>query len=261
LNPLSAPVNELFGDVRAAQALAPVDLILENCRLVNVCSGEIHPADIAIRGSNIVAVREKFDGAAAKTLDCAGSYAIPGFIQVSRDSLPPSSPSVSTWIVTSSAENHSRPGGEHHFRRIHAPQTHRHLAGLRICTTFDEAVSALRSGATVFVEPHPSTTPGEILSAMRASGIDTSRICLCLPQAPDVVRLLHAALQNAFTAPEIFQMLSLNPARHFALDHEIGSIAPSRRADILLTKSLDPFEPLSIVFDGKLVFHEGLPCT
>jgi adenine deaminase len=253
--------QETFADVRAAPGLAPVDLLLKKCRLVNVCSQEIHFADIAVRGSKIVAIRERFDGPAAKTLECTGSYAVPGFVQLETNFNSGAPSCVSSWIVASGtsatpdASNRLR-----HSRHIHAPNRPLHLAGFRVCSTLIDAVAALRSGFTVFLASPPNAGPTEILVSMRAKGIDTSRICLCLPH-DDVSPLLRVAMANSFTAAEIFQMLSLNPARHFALDHEIGSIAPARQADILLTTSLDPFEPATIVFGGQVVFHEGRACV
>jgi hypothetical protein len=116
--------QETFADVRAAQGLAPVDLLLKNCHLVNVCSQEIHPADIAIRGSRIVAVREKFDGPAVKALDCTGSYAVPGFVQLEDVFDSDASPCVSTWIADSGASASAadnRWSDLRHSRHILAP--------------------------------------------------------------------------------------------------------------------------------------------
>lgn len=250
--------REVFADVRAAQGLAPVDLLLKNCRLVNVFSQEVHPADIAIRGSKIVAVRSKFEGPAAKTLHCGNRYAIPGFVQLDRSSASGSHPCASTWIVDSSAPV-SASGSTHagHSRRLLATHIRQHLANLCICSTLEDAVAAIRSGATVFLAPGSY----RVLVEMRRKGIDTSRICLSIPERDDVSLFVHAFFENSFPPARIFQMLSLNPARHFALDHEIGSISPARKADILLATSLDPFELATVIFDGQLILHEGRTCV
>ena len=55
----------------------PVDLLLKNGRLVNVFSGEIHNASVAINGDRIVGL-EDYD--ARETVDLEGRYIAPGFI-------------------------------------------------------------------------------------------------------------------------------------------------------------------------------------
>lgn len=59
----------------------PPDLVVRGGNLVNVLTGEIHPADILIKGRRIAAVVDSFD----ETVDCpviqaAGKYLVPGFI-------------------------------------------------------------------------------------------------------------------------------------------------------------------------------------
>lgn len=56
----------------------PADLLLRNARLVNVLSGEIHPADVAIAGPVIAGVGEGY--AARREIDLGGRYLCPGFL-------------------------------------------------------------------------------------------------------------------------------------------------------------------------------------
>ncbi len=56
---------------------APADLLLKNARLVNVLSGDIHPADIAVADGMIVGFG---DYQAKKVVDCQGRYVCPGLI-------------------------------------------------------------------------------------------------------------------------------------------------------------------------------------
>ncbi len=55
----------------------PADLLLKNTRLVNVLSGEIHDADIAVADGMIVGFG---DYQAARVLDCQGRHVCPGLI-------------------------------------------------------------------------------------------------------------------------------------------------------------------------------------
>ncbi|HWF40351.1 MAG TPA: amidohydrolase family protein [Candidatus Acidoferrales bacterium] len=257
--------HETFADVRAAQGLAPVDLLLQNCRLVNVCSREIHPADIAIRGSKVLGIREKFSGPAVRTIDVASDYAVPAFVQLYRGFESSALSGVTTWVVEQEGScpvSANDEANTHHARRVQAPSFSRHLGNHQVCTAVAEAITAIRGGATVFLAESPQgPSLAALLAEIRGRGIDASRLCICLPEDGAASAFVRAALANSFSAPEIFQLLTLNSARHFALDHEIGSIAPGRKADIILAKSLDPFLPVSIIFDGQLVLHEGHPCA
>jgi len=64
---------------RIGQALGdkPVDLLLKNTRLVNVLSGDIHEADVAVCDGVVVGFGD-YD--AYKVVDCEGRYACPGLI-------------------------------------------------------------------------------------------------------------------------------------------------------------------------------------
>ena len=61
--------------------MQPADLLLTGAQLVNVLSGESYPAEVALVGDRIAAVSVS-PGLyrAHKTLDLAGEYLAPGFI-------------------------------------------------------------------------------------------------------------------------------------------------------------------------------------
>ena len=48
--------------IRIARGEMPADLVLRNARLVNVCSGECYPADVAIADGLVVGVSTPGDG-------------------------------------------------------------------------------------------------------------------------------------------------------------------------------------------------------
>ena len=68
-------INDL---VRVARGGTPAELVLRNARLVNVYSGEIYPADVAIHGSYIAGIGPQYSG--QKEIDLQGSYLAPGLI-------------------------------------------------------------------------------------------------------------------------------------------------------------------------------------
>ena len=64
--------------IQAARGDAPVDLLLTNCRLVNIYSGEVYPTEIAILGGRIAGLGPGYQ--ARETLDLGGRFVCPGFI-------------------------------------------------------------------------------------------------------------------------------------------------------------------------------------
>jgi adenine deaminase len=68
--------------VEVARGDAPADLVIENGKLVNVNSGEIYPAGIAIKGDRIAAIGdvEYSIGPGTQVIDAGGRYLCPGLI-------------------------------------------------------------------------------------------------------------------------------------------------------------------------------------
>jgi adenine deaminase len=84
--------DELPGLLAAARGDAPCDLVLRNARLVNVASGEVHDADIAILGRHVAGVGTGYR--AREEADLGGVYVAPGLIDahvhVESAMVPPS---------------------------------------------------------------------------------------------------------------------------------------------------------------------------
>src|SRR5437764_10577378 len=65
--------------IRIARGEMPADLVLRNGRLVNVCSGECYPADVAIADGLVVGVSTPGDGyRGLKERDLQGRWLAPG---------------------------------------------------------------------------------------------------------------------------------------------------------------------------------------
>jgi adenine deaminase len=63
---------------------------------------------------------------------------------------------------------------------------------------------------------------------------------------------------NAGVAPVLaWRMASLSPAIHYRIDHLVGSITPSRLADLQLVRDLAEVRPDMVMVDGKVVAEEG----
>jgi adenine deaminase len=68
---------ELDALIAVARGEEPADLLLKNARLVNVFSGEIHPADIALAGGRVLGWG---DYQARRTVDLEGRFVCPGLV-------------------------------------------------------------------------------------------------------------------------------------------------------------------------------------
>src|SRR5688500_11356305 len=64
--------------LRVARGETPADLLLKNARIVNVFSGEVESADVAITGGIIAGVGTGYD--ATEIVDLRGAYVGPGLI-------------------------------------------------------------------------------------------------------------------------------------------------------------------------------------
>jgi adenine deaminase len=64
--------------LHAARGETPVDLLIRNCQVVNVLSGEIHPASVGVTNGTIVGFGEY---EALQVVDACGRYLCPGLIE------------------------------------------------------------------------------------------------------------------------------------------------------------------------------------
>jgi adenine deaminase len=99
-------------------------------------------------------------------------------------------------------------------------------------------------------------------------GLNTSRVILALDSMfPEdilcygyVNDLIRAAASYGINPIKAIQMVTLNPATYLGLDCEVGSIAPGRRADILLVENIGDGFPRMVIAEGKIVAENGKLC-
>ena len=72
---------------------------------------------------------------------------------------------------------------------------------------------------------------------------------------------LDASLKRALklgVSPKLaYQMVTINVAEHFHVDHLIGSLSPGKMADIVIIPSPDEFSPQTVMCDGKIIYRDG----
>ena len=130
-----------------------------------------------------------------------------------------------------------------------------------------DVTSRLRLGFYVMLR-HGSIRqdmPKYIEAVHAAEAFDTSRIMLVsdgifadhLIERGNMDWVVAEAVRCGIDPVRAIQMATLNPARYFRLDHEVGAIAPGRLAHVLVTASLEKPTPRLVFAKGSLVAEEG----
>ena len=138
-----------------------------------------------------------------------------------------------------------------------------HLADDHECVSGDDLINRLRVGIGVMLrEGSSERNTVELVKCVLANGLPTDSLMFCTDDkhANDIAREGHIsyniqlAIDLGMPAITAIKMASLNAARHFHMEHELGSIAPGRFADIVLLQSLDKIVPAMVIKGGKVVF-------
>lgn len=103
------------------------------------------------------------------------------------------------------------------------------------------------------------------ITAITQKGLDARNYILCtddvhagtLVQEGHMDRVLRHAVALGCDPVLAIQMMTLNTAQHFGVDRELGSLAPGRYADIVLTSSLEAFKAELVITNGRVVAKDG----
>ncbi|MBO6789109.1 MAG: adenine deaminase [Dinoroseobacter sp.] len=103
------------------------------------------------------------------------------------------------------------------------------------------------------------------ITAITEKGLDPRNFILCtddchsgtLVQDGHMDRVVRHAIACGCDPLIALQMASVNTATHFGLERELGSIAPGRRADVILTSSLTDLPIEHVIARGVTVACEG----
>lgn len=103
------------------------------------------------------------------------------------------------------------------------------------------------------------------ITAITERGLDPSGFMLCtddshagtLVHDGHMDRVVRHAVDCGCDPLVAIQMATINTARHFGLERELGSITPGRRADVILTSDLRTLPVEAVVAQGRLVAEEG----
>ena len=129
----------------------------------------------------------------------------------------------------------------------------------------DEVLERLRLGYSVMLREGSVRKELDGVKGIFRKKIDFRRLTLATdgvdPEGFLEEGYLDAALKRALklgvSPAATYQMVTINVADHFRLDHLIGSLSPGRMADILIIPSPDDFSPQLVMCDGKIIYRDG----
>jgi len=131
--------------------------------------------------------------------------------------------------------------------------------------TEDEVMERLRLGYWVMVREGSIRKELEGIKEVFNRKVDFRRMVL-VTDGVDPERFieegsLDAALKSALKlgvpTHAAYQMVTLNVAEHFRLDHLIGSLSPGKVADLVMIPKPAEYSPQLVMCDGKIIFRDG----
>ncbi len=134
------------------------------------------------------------------------------------------------------------------------------------CVTFAELRARAELGMTVIIREGSSERNLDVLvNGVVETGTETRNLIFCTDDkhTSDILREGHIsynvnrAIELGLDPIQAIQMATLNTAQHFRIDHLIGSIAPGRHADFILSPSMDKIQPKHVFVGGRIVAEEG----
>lgn len=141
--------------------------------------------------------------------------------------------------------------------------------GTRNCHESTRAIDALekmRRGETAFFREGSAWHDlKEVSKAIVGKTLDTRYASLCSDDAhPNTLigkghldHIIRRAMEEGIDVLTAIQMVTINTATSFRMDHELGSIAPSKCADIVFIDDLERFNVTRVIIDGKTVALDG----
>lgn len=131
--------------------------------------------------------------------------------------------------------------------------------------TEEEVLERLRLGYWVIIREGSVRKELSGIKGVFDKKIDFRRLALATdgtdPQTFIEEGYLDASLKTALklgVPPKLaYQMVTINVAEHFRLDHLIGSLSPGKMADILIIPSPNDFSPQWVMCDGKIIYKDG----
>ena len=133
-------------------------------------------------------------------------------------------------------------------------------------TTEEDALARVRNGMRSMMRLGSAWYDVETqITAITERGIDPRNFILCtddcmaetLVNDGHMNRVVRHAIDCGCDPLIALQMATINTATHFGLERELGSIAPGRRADMIVTSDLNTLPIEHVIARGKTVAKDG----
>lgn len=142
-------------------------------------------------------------------------------------------------------------------------------AGIRTChesTRAEDALTKMRLGMYAMLREGSAWHDlHEVAKSITQNSIDSRFALLVSDDAhPHTLvsqghldHIIRRAVEEGIDVLTAIQMVTINCAQCFQMDHELGSIAPSKCADLVFIDDLDRFTVTRVMIDGKTVAEKG----
>lgn len=134
------------------------------------------------------------------------------------------------------------------------------------CVTVQEMQERLKVGMKVFIrEGSSERNVDELVAGIVEHNLRTDNVMFCTDDkhAREIQVEGHInynvsrSVELGLDPMDAIQMATVNTAKHFRMEDEIGSITPGRLADILLVDDWKVVKPNVVIFEGKVVAKDG----
>lgn len=133
-------------------------------------------------------------------------------------------------------------------------------------TSEADAIARVRQGMRMMMRLGSAWYDVETqITAITEKGLDSRNFILCtddchsgtLVHDGHMNRVVRHAIDCGCDPLVALQMATINTATHFGLERDLGSIAPGRRADVILTSDLKTLPIEQVIARGKTVAQDG----
>lgn len=134
------------------------------------------------------------------------------------------------------------------------------------CVNTNEMIERLKVGMKVFIrEGSSERNVDELIRGVIEHQFDTSNLMFCTDDkhAREIQVEGHInynvsrAIDLGLDPMKAIQIATVNSAKHFRMEDEIGSITPGRLADIILVEDWREIKPSVVIFEGNVVAENG----
>lgn len=134
------------------------------------------------------------------------------------------------------------------------------------CVTPQEMIERLRVGMKVFIrEGSSERNVDALVQGILDHHLATDNLMFCtddkhareIQQEGHINYNVARSVELGLDPMSAIEMATVNTAKHFRIEDEIGSITPGRLADILLVDDLEKMKPETVIFEGKIVAEKG----